>query len=98
MKQYLKGFGTDLGGNAVYEWTPDQRLATLYDKTQAELGRDFLNRHSPDKVTPKSGGGRLFFDNFRLEEISEGGFVIAFESRTEAEWIACAPNLGSTRI
>ena len=85
---YVRSFGTGLNGNSVYEWTADRTSASLYCKTQAETDCDLLGRRAPERVIPENATERLVFENFRVEEVVEGGFGIAFESSTEAEWLA----------
>jgi hypothetical protein len=89
-KLYVRSFGTDINGKVIYEWTEDQTSAARYHKTQAEIDCDLLNRHSPDRITPEVGGVRLIFENYRVVEVAEGQFGIAFESRTEAERLISA--------
>lgn len=86
MKQlYLRVFGTDSRGNGTYEWTERKEAAAVYDKTQAEIDCDLLNRHAPDRVIPEGRTETRIFENFRIVEAGEGQFCIAFESRNEAE-------------
>jgi hypothetical protein len=84
-KLYVRSFGTDVNGKVIYEWTEDQTSAALYHRTQADIDCDLLNRHSLDRITPEVGEERLVFENYRVVEMAEGQFGIAFESRAEAE-------------
>lgn len=93
-ESYVRSFGTDRNGNSTFEWTENQISAGLYDEVQAHIDCELLNRFSPGTVTPKAGGERLLFENFRLLKVTERLYCMAFESRTEAERIVYAPGLG----